>query len=60
MTDTTEPEPPAKIKTKHWIGGEVPMDLYEDLVAIAEADEVPLTVVYRWALRDFVAGRKAA
>jgi hypothetical protein len=49
-------EPPAK--TKQWIGGEIPMDLYLSLKKIAEADEVPLTIVYRWALRDYVEGRK--
>jgi len=61
MTDTKKPEgqePPAK--TKQWIGGEVPMALYEELKKIADADMVPMTVVYRWALADFVAGRKGS
>lgn len=57
MANDTVPEPPAK--TKQWIGGEVPMDLYLELKKIAEADMVPMTVVYRWALADFVAGRKS-
>lgn len=49
-----------KKKTKQWIGGYIPIDLYDGLKAIAKADEVPLSILYRWALRDFVAGRKDA
>ncbi len=48
-----------KEKTKQWIGGEVPVSLYDALKKIAEEDMVPLTVVYRWALSDYVAGRTA-
>lgn len=59
MEKDAAPEPPAKKKTKKWIGGEVPIDLYDALAEIAQEDEVPLTIVYRWALRDFVAARKS-
>lgn len=43
---------------KKWVGGEIDEALYDDLNAIAKADMVPMTVVMRWALADFVAGRK--
>jgi hypothetical protein len=59
MAENTEGEAPQK-KTKQWVGGEIPIDLYDDLKRIAKDDMVPLTVVYRWALADFVAGRKSA
>lgn len=60
MTNTPEEAPPEpKAKTKQWIGGEIPISLYDDLKKIAETDMVPLTIVYRWALSDYVAGRKA-
>lgn len=55
----TEEEAPEEPK-KRWIGGEVDTSLYKELKAIAEADDVPLTIIYRWALKDFVAGRKTA
>jgi hypothetical protein len=53
----SEPQEEPRKKTKQWIGGEVPVDLYDQLKKIAEADMVPLTIVYRWALSDYVAGR---
>lgn len=61
MTEQTEPEgQEPEAKTKKWIGGEVPVELYDELSKIAKADMVPMTVVYRWALADFVAGRKGS
>lgn len=59
MTDETPAPPEPKQKTKQWIGGEIPIKLYDDLKKIAEDDMVPLTVVYRWALSDYVARREA-
>jgi hypothetical protein len=59
MTDETPAPPEPKQKTKQWIGGEIPIDLYNALKKIAEDDMVPLTIVYRWALSDYVAGRAA-
>lgn len=60
MSEQAEEAPQEpKAKTKQWIGGEIPIPLYDALKEIAEEDMVPLTVVYRWALSDYVAGRKA-
>lgn len=42
---------------KKWVGGEIDEALYDKLSKIAKADMVPMTVVMRWALADFVAGR---
>jgi hypothetical protein len=59
MTDRAEPETRRKAGPgKKWVGGEIDEALYDELSKIAKADMVPMTVVMRWALADFVAGRK--